>query len=161
LTDDHPRAEDGAVFIIVSGLPGSGKTTLGRQLAARTRLGFIDKDLILEALFDSLGVGDHTWRSRLSRAADEVLLSTAREAYGAVLVNWWHHDWAARHLPGLGPLVEVHCRCPAETAADRFRRRRRHPGHLDPDLTDEEFADRVTAIRASYRGPLDLGAGRC
>ncbi|SED18936.1 shikimate kinase [Streptomyces sp. TLI_105] len=45
-------------FVIVSGLPASGKTTLGRRLATGLGLPLVDKDAILEFLYGSLGVGD-------------------------------------------------------------------------------------------------------
>src|SRR4051812_45205404 len=145
-------------FVIVSGLPGSGKSTLAGALAGELGLPVIGKDAILESLFDSLGVGDEGWRGRLSRAGDEVLLTVAAGTRGAVLDNWWHRDWAADRLPRLGGrLVEVFCDCPVEVAAYRFRRRRRHPGHLDPVLTDEQVAERVAAVRAGFDGPLRLG----
>ena len=38
-------------LIIISGLPASGKTTLGRELAKLLGFQFIDKDDILESLF--------------------------------------------------------------------------------------------------------------
>ena len=53
------------VFIVVSGLPGGGKSTVGAALAAARRLPLLDKDLILEQMFDTLGVGDAAHRSRL------------------------------------------------------------------------------------------------
>lgn len=118
----------------------------------------IDKDVILESLYDSLGVSDQAWRSRLSRASDEILFAVAADARRAVLDNWWHHDTAPNRLRLLGGLlVEVHCDCDAALASERFRARTRHPGHLDPHLTPEQVAERVSAIRASYPGPLRLG----
>jgi shikimate kinase len=42
-------------FVVISGLPGSGKTTLGRRLAPALTLPFIDKDDILDRLFESKG----------------------------------------------------------------------------------------------------------
>ncbi|MGW1022208.1 AAA family ATPase [Streptomyces sp. NPDC002577] len=145
-------------FVIVSGLPASGKTTLALGISTRLGLPVIDKDTILEALYDSLGVGDSAWRQRLSRAADEVLFALAAEAGRAVLVNWWHHDTAPARLRSLGaPLVEVHCDCDPELAAQRFRARRRHPGHLDPELNEEQVAAQVADLRESYPGPLRLG----
>ena len=80
-------------FVVVSGLPASGKSTLGRALAAAWALPFIDKDEILEALFEREGTGgrgsaggtgtsgtsgtsgtrDAPWRQRLSPAADAAL----------------------------------------------------------------------------------------
>ncbi|MGW1777485.1 AAA family ATPase [Streptomyces sp. NPDC002104] len=144
-------------FVIVTGLPASGETTLARELAAHLELPLIDKDVILESLYDSLGVGDHSWRHRLSRAADDILLALAAEAGRAVLVNWWHHDTAPGRLHQLDAhLVEVFCDCPAPVVAERFRTRKRHPGHLDQDLTLEQIHDRVTAW-ASHPGPLSLG----
>jgi gluconate kinase len=48
-------------FVVISGLPGSGKTTLGRGLASALQLPFIDKDDILNRLFELKGVGNAAW----------------------------------------------------------------------------------------------------
>ena len=145
-------------FVVMSGLPGSGKSTVGRALAEYLALPVIDKDVILEALYDSLGIGDQDWRGRLSRAGDEVLFALAAQAGRAVLDNWWHHDSAPARLRGLGGrLVEVFCDCDPALAAQRFLARTRHPGHLDPQLSADQVAARVAALRATYPGPLRLG----
>ncbi|MGW8768539.1 AAA family ATPase [Streptomyces sp. NPDC055815] len=147
------------VFVIVSGLPASGKSTLARGLGAGLGLPVVDKDVILESLYDALGVGDQAWRHRLSRAADDVLYAVAADAGRAVLVNWWHRDTAPARLGALGGrLVEVHCACDAALAAERFRTRRRHPGHLDQELSPAQLAERVAAWSA-HPGPLGVGGG--
>jgi predicted kinase len=146
------------VFVIVSGLPASGKSILSYSLGDQLGWPVIDKDAILETLFDSLGVGDHAWRHRLSRASDEILFTLAAQAKHAVLDNWWHHDTAPERLHRLNAhLIEIFCDCDPAIAAERFQKRARHPGHLDPDLTPEQVAERVTTIRATYPGPLRLG----
>lgn len=43
------------LLVVVSGLAASGKTTVGRLLSEQLSMPLIDKDVILEALFDSLG----------------------------------------------------------------------------------------------------------
>lgn len=142
----------------MSGLPGAGKSTVARALAHRLHLPLIDKDVILEALFDSLGVGDSEWRERLSRAADEVLFATAPHVPHGILDSWWHHDvHPARFRAMETPMVEVHCQCPPEVALERFRRRERHPGHLDRDWTEERADAWVARARTEYPGPLRLG----
>lgn len=142
----------------MSGLPGSEKSTLGRGVAARLQIPLLDKDVILESLFDSLGWGTETQRHALSRAADSALLAVADENGRGVLVNWWHHDSAPRQLATLGGrLVEVFCDCPAPVAAQRFTARRRHPGHLDPEPSASEVATRVAPVERAFRGPLHLG----
>lgn len=144
-------------LIVVSGLAASGKTTVGRLLSERLRLPLIDKDAILEALFDSLGCNDRDQRYRLSRASDEVLYALAESSGPAVLVNWWNHDTAPARLRAISSsLVEVFCDCPVEVAAARFAARRRHPGHLDELRSPEEHVEGIRRMRETYRGPLRL-----
>lgn len=144
-------------LIVVSGLAASGKTTVGRLLSEHLRMPLIDKDVILEALFDSLGCDNHDQRYRLSRASDEVLYALAESSGAAVLVNWWNHDTAPARLRAISSsLVEVFCDCPVEVAAARFAARRRHPGHLDQLRSPEEHAEGIRRMRETYRGPLRL-----
>jgi glucokinase len=126
-------------FVIVWGLPGSGKSTLARLFSPGLQLPVIDKDDILESLSGAKGVGDTVWRRTLSRESDLAFQRQAAGASGAVLVSHWRMpgmpadsgtplDW----LPGLSNhFVNLHCACPPEIAASRFRNRKRHPGHLD------------------------------
>jgi glucokinase len=150
-------------YVIISGLPGSGKSTLARRLAPALGLPLLDKDDVLEALFDSLGVGDADWRRRLSRSADEVLRRLAAPMDGAVLASWWRHpkaegesgtpvEWLSS-LPG--KLVEVHCVCEPGIAAERFLGRTRHAGHLDSTKSPEDLA--ADFERAAAFGPLGVG----
>lgn len=151
-------------FIVLTGLPASGKSTLGRAVAEALGLPFIDKDEILEALFESLGTGDADWRLRLSRSADLVLQRQAMRSYGAVLASWWKHprspfeSGTSPHwlhaLPG--QLIELHCCCKPEVAVQRFFARQRHAGHLDDSRSEQE--DFLRFQEAADWGAL--GAGR-
>jgi len=125
--------------IIVSGIPASGKSTVGRAVAAALGLAMLDKDDFLEAMFDRQGIGDAEWRTQLSRAADKALQEEALRSDGAVITSWWRHpssrlesgtpvEWLSS-LPG--SMIELHCICSPHIAANRFLSRKRHEGHLD------------------------------
>ena len=150
-------------FIVVSGLPGSGKSTLGGQVARELGLPMLDKDDILEALFESKGTGDARWRRVLSREADVLLQAAAIASKGAVLVSHWHLpgmavesgtpvDWLTQ-LPGR--IVHLHCVCPVEVAGARFVGRKRHPGHCDGARSDAEILASIAEV--SQMGHLDIG----
>ena len=145
------------LLVVVSGLAASGKSTVGRELSRGLSLTLIDKDEVLEGLFDTLGCEDRAQRHRLSRASDEVLFRLAASSGGAVLVNWWDHDTPPARLASLtDAVVEVFCDCPVEVARTRFMARGRHPGHLDHLRTAEEDDEVTRRLRESYRGPLGL-----
>ena len=140
-------------FVVVSGLPASGKSTLARRLGPALNLPVIDKDDILERLFESRGTGDAARRRTLSRESDEILQQRAiAAADGAVLASFWRvpgmpsdSGTSTQWLSALSThLVNVHCVCDAETAVDRFLRRQRHRGHLDETRSRDE-------VLASFR----------
>jgi predicted kinase len=150
-------------FVAISGLPCSGKTTLAMRLAPALDLPLIDKDAILEELFETQGVGDGAWRRRLSRESDLRFQNEARASGGAILVSFWHLPGMARDsgtptawLSTLaGPFVNVHCACAPEIAAQRFLDRQRHPGHLDNRASAAELLAGLRAI--SCLGGLEIG----
>jgi len=150
-------------FVVVSGLPGSGKSWLALKLAPLLGLAVIDKDDILERLFDLKGVGDSDWRRTLSRESDLILRLESEASRGALLVSHWHlpgmpsasgtpTDW----LPGLSNrIVNLHCECSAEVAAARFSQRKRHSGHLDYAKSREQI---LASLQDLLRlKPLEIG----
>ena len=151
------------VFVVVSGLPASGKTSLAKALAPLLGLPMVDKDDLLEALFDSHGVVDKATRRQLSLLADSQLQQQVKETTGALVCSWWRHPLSAidsgtdtRWLAQLpGSLIELHCQCVPEVAVQRFVARRRHPSHLDHGRSSLELLE---SFRVQARlGPLGVG----
>jgi len=150
-------------FVIVSGLPASGKSTLARAVAQALALPVLDKDDFLEAMFERGGTDDAHRRRELSQTADEVLRKQVEQSDGAIVASWWKHpqspddsgtpiEWLTS-LPGLR--VEIYCRCDPAIAARRFTARRRHPGHLDGRWSAAELIARFA--RQASLGPLGVG----
>jgi glucokinase len=141
-------------FVVVSGLPGSGKSSLAGQLTPILGLPVIDKDEILERLFETKGVGGFGCRRALSRESDLLFRMAAEHSDGALLVSFWRlpgmasdsgtpTDW----LPLLSRrIVTLHCECPPAVAAARYCRRRRHPGHLDEFKSEDEILMSIKAL---------------
>ena len=134
------------VFVLVSGPPASGKTTLARGLGPLLGLPVLAKDTVKEALMGTLDVPDVAASRAIGRAAAEAVLAVAAASVGAVLEGPWHRSRADVIAALPGRVVEVFCRADRATARRRLEERGagRHPGHFDRDRTaDELWGDEV------------------
>jgi predicted kinase len=127
-------------LIIITGLPGTGKTTLARGLAKRYGLPLICKDTIKEPLMDVVGLPSRA----LSNISFAVMFSLAQEllALGDSLIlegnfrSYEHEAPLLAALPAVGPaIVQVLCSANEEERRSRLLQRAgdpaRHAGHRD------------------------------
>ena len=150
--------------IVLTGLPASGKTTVGQRLAQALDWPLLDKDDYLESAFARhADIGDAAWRRQLSLESNVAFEKAAKALSRVVLVSHWRPldapgpsgtpcDWVPDHFE---TCVEVFCECPVATAVDRFHERKRHPGHGDAARTKPE----LNAWFADYAAQLPLHIG--
>jgi predicted kinase len=121
-------------LIVVSGAPGTGKSTVARELGVALRLCVLSLDPVKEALADVLGLGDEDWSNRVGDAAAEVVFRLAADFPDAVAEGWWRSARRDRAVAEFSGAIEVFCHCDPELAAARSMARReggRHPIHRD------------------------------
>jgi predicted kinase len=151
-----PGASLARRVVLVSGAPGSGKTTLAVPLAAELGFALLSKDRIKETLHDAFGapVPDLAWSNRLGAAAMELLWALAADAPAVVLEANFRprHAHQRDRISALSAHpVEVNCVCPPEVAARRYAERAAvsHPVHVVTSLTP--------GMLAEYDQPVGIG----
>jgi predicted kinase len=144
--------------VVVSGAPGTGKTTVATAVASRLELPLLSLAAVKEALADVLGTGDEAWSDALGDAAAEALFRLAAAFPAAVVEGWWRRERRDRAQREFSGCLEIFCCCDPTLAKRRVRERHcagRHPIHRDvinPGLLQE-----VEALAATVQ-PLGVGA---
>ncbi|MBH0779241.1 AAA family ATPase [Nocardia bovistercoris] len=151
------------LLVLINGLPGAGKTTLGRSLAPALGARLLSKDAVKEALADCLDDADALpW---LGGIAMDTVWAMAGASTGDVLIDsWW---FAPRDLEfaragiargGADRVAEVWCDVPVAIARDRYRDRRRSPLHRDEQRLAEDWdawAERAAPLGLAPVVPVD------
>jgi predicted kinase len=145
-------------YVVVSGPPASGKSTLAPALAEFLGLPLLAKDTIKDALMSHLPVPDVAASRELGRAAVAVMLAVAADSpVGAVLESNFFRSKAGAELAALpGRVIEVFCRCDRGVAAARFAARAgtRSGGHFDAERRPEELWNDEVAEPVSGGWPV-------
>ena len=136
-----------AHLILITGLPGTGKSTLARALARGRALPLICKDSIKEPLFDVVGAADREGSRRLSDASFAVMFALARDCLAAgsdVILEGnfrpGEHEGELKDAfkDCCARIAQVLCRTPEPLRLSRLKARAtdpsRHPGHRDAEF---------------------------
>jgi predicted kinase len=150
-----------AHLILVTGLPGTGKSTLARTLAGHYRMPLICKDAIKEPLFDTFGVSDRDDSRRLSNASFAVMFSVLRDCAAAgtdVIIegNFRPGEHERPLLESSARIAQILCSVAEPVRIERLKARAtdpsRHPGHRDAEF--------VASYTQCATGFLDLDGER-
>ncbi len=132
------------LIIVISGLPCTGKTAIGKRTAREFWLPYFSKDAFKERLFDELGWSDRVWSKKLSLVSYKLLfdvleaqLEVGRSSIiegnfdplsHASILNDFQKQYKAEFF-------QIHCHSQPDVLLERFRARwasgARHPGHAD------------------------------
>jgi predicted kinase len=144
--------------VVISGAPGTGKTTVAAVLANEFALPLLSLDLVKEALGDVLGLGDEEWSDRVGDAAAEVVFRLAVSFPASITEGWWRRARRDRAIQEFRGWTEVFCTCDPSVAEARMRTRRaegRHPIHRD--VINPALLKEASSVVASAM-PLSLGS---
>ena len=148
-------------FIMVLGLPATGKTQLAKKLAAQFHLPLISKDDIKEIIFDGLGWHDRAWSKKAGRTTfaliDYILEGQLKAGNSIIVESPYDPTFQNEKLQRWQRLfyhfnaIQILCYAEGSVLLDRFIQRsnslQRHPGHADAGNV-EEFREHLLKGKA-------------
>lgn len=153
-----------AYLILITGVPASGKSALANALSKELRYTVLIKDIIKEALFDSLGCDNRKRSRELGAAAMDIIFKQAEylldNGLSCIIENTFKPEYHNERIEKLKQktgctILQILCKGDGEVLFERYKKRAplRHKGHCDLE-TLEEFRSIITNGRTK---PLDCG----
>ncbi len=156
--------EESPHWLIVTGPPAAGKTTLARHIAPDLGLPLFEKDVFKDNLYADLGFGDKDWSRRIGISAINLLLLTADRMLqvGASLITEsnFYRQFSSQRVREIADdtkarVIQVHCSASPDILLHRNAARidpdQQRPGHHV--MPDEEL---LAGIRNGTWEPLDV-----
>ena len=152
------------LWLIVTGPPAAGKTTLVRRLAQDLSIPLFEKDAIKNLLYETLGFGDKDWSGQIGVSAIDILFVTAnqllRKEVSVVTESNFYRQFDSRRVAEVAEkvdarIVQVHCSAPPEILVER-NARRLDPSNLRPGHHVMPSEELLGKLRSGTWEPLDV-----
>ncbi len=137
-------------FILVNGVPASGKSTVARAIANAGPWPLLTLDTIKEAFFAHLGTGDRDYNRLLGKASYQSMFALTADFPDdlTVVMDAWFgfqpDEVLSRHIARVGSpnVLQVWCHAPPDVIGERYRSRvsDRSSGHLGLEYVPELVA---------------------
>lgn len=141
------------LLIVITGRPGTGKTTLAHRLSLDLGTPAFCKDEYKEKLFDTLGWSDKEWSQKLGLAAwrmmDHAIVQHLACSSNLIVEGNFLREYDSERIAGFvqkhqARVVQIVLQTEESVRAERYSRRNaenRHPGHHARDVLHEHLSE--------------------